>query len=558
MFDSEEGLTGADAAILIKMAGATGQTGNDGFLDAIKTADGMVKLKREKIEKEHTAGFLQAILAGEDPGMAYKAFPKASETAAQGFLSQKLAQDRQIETEKRAETTHQERLDESRAYEEKQRPIRTKTELDAHIARQKADFAQEKVKQEEAQRLAEQGALDVQNTSRAMNAGFLQHGQAPAGYPTQDVPPTIDQVDAGFLSQIAANQQVPPGRAAIAAPIAREQMMKEQKGFLDMGLVEANTEKARAAAVDPTEQAGFLAAVTREGRVTPEIITAFPNAYKAAGGFVKQGLQQGFQSEQLDKRLEAQVKSAGIRQTAMDARASRGDMTDDDAKYWARVQMITGELPAGLGRSGKNVAKISAFHAELAREMGVEPETYAQQKAAYSAGKKALGKDTEMVDSMEMGHRRVTSAIAILRQSSADFPRMNSLIANKGYEWAMKEVAGDPEALRYISAMSILQPEYAKLVSGNGMARALQDNQLKHAYSILSVNMGHDGLMNVLDLMEQEAQTSINGVKSTTLDRMRNISSPTLNPKDNPTPSSAAPAATGVGMEYLKKYGGAK
>jgi hypothetical protein len=212
-------LTDVDKLLLYSSALTARQDGKDGFLEAIQAADKIVGAKKEKRTKEHTAGFLQAVFSGEDPAIAYRKFPDASQTDVQGFAKKKMADDEQKKNLVAAE-------------EKETRMFKSRLEMEAENAKNLAIW-----KQQEAQREAQ----DVEVARQGVGAGFLMQGKAPN--PGQE-PPSIDATDAGFLAQIQANPQTPPGRAAIAAPIAREQMAKERMGFLDEEKKIADTEKA--------------------------------------------------------------------------------------------------------------------------------------------------------------------------------------------------------------------------------------------------------------------------------------------------------------------------
>jgi hypothetical protein len=538
---TDETLSGFDNFALSLNAVQAQMNGRDGFLEAIQTADKMVGAKKEKVVKEQTAGFLQATLGGMDPGEALKRFPKTDEKQVQGFLQQYQQQQRDQATRKAtaSEWDRQHGIDQADAIAAEGRAAANRSKEAIDVDRRKLDL-------EEAKRKAEDAANDAKAQDRATVGGIAQRDAAaapPAGSgavmpqgvvaggdrswspASPQTTSIIPHAQAGFLSaagvtpkataqDVTTRRDMGPGFFSTAEEVRARDLETRKK--------EADIQKAGTDSETKRQTTAFMAEYSANGnKYTPEMIAKYPLAATAVGATVAREDTQDFQAKQQAARLESAKTLVGER-----AKAQGIVLTPESTQMLAENYLATGTLPPlGMGTAAAQ-ARTQIYN--KASESGKTGGEIATQGAIYKATSAALKGDLKTYDGMQASHERIAAGFTILRNASAAAPRFGSMLANKPWEWIQKQAFSDPAMTNYKAALEIVLPEYAKLMSGNGMSQALQVEQLHHAQQILSSAMSDEQLNSALDTLESEMQGTLAAITKTVGQRTSNIGSSTF------------------------------
>lgn len=128
-----------------------------------------------------------------------------------------------------------------------------------------------------------------------------------------------------------------------------------------------------------------------------------------------------------------------------------------------------------------------------------------ENAANYSANKKALEQNQQMLSNVEAFSNTARRNAEIVRKSFAKIPDFNAQIANKPYREVQRLAANNPDLAAGLAAMESVINEYAKIINNPRLVGQMPLQAVEEMRRVVNGNMPLGSMVAALETLEQES-----------------------------------------------------
>lgn len=223
------------------------------------------------------------------------------------------------------------------------------------------------------------------------------------------------------------------------------------------------------------------------------------------------------------------------------------NLSDQALQFAADTYRNTGKMPTSFGRSPAMQAKVLNKVAADAAATGDTAGAISARSAALKANGIALDQNAKLLTNTSGYLATMDKNLDALTALQGKVDTSGSPLLNKAVRAWQQGVAGDPDVAKYVTFLSSVQGEFAKLKSGSLGNVAASDAAMKDAAEVINKYMNSGSILAVKDAMHQEGQNRVQSIKeqSDSLNAQMGAGAPGTQPA-SPVPAAPTPA-TAVG-----------
>lgn len=178
------------------------------------------------------------------------------------------------------------------------------------------------------------------------------------------------------------------------------------------------------------------------------------------------------------------------------------DIADEDLYMPAVQYVVTGQMPPlGMGNAASS-ARLRIF--KIARKL-FPNANIAENAATFGANRGSLAAMQKMYDSATAFESTALKNSDILKRTLAGVGETGSPLFNRVLRSSAKTLAGDPQMAKFATALAVVQPEFARILSSPTMVGQLTDQARKEMETIVSPDATVQQILGSLDVLRQDA-----------------------------------------------------
>lgn len=223
------------------------------------------------------------------------------------------------------------------------------------------------------------------------------------------------------------------------------------------------------------------------------------------------------------------------------------NMSDQAIQFAADSYRTTGKFPTTMGRNPAMQAKVLEKVAADAAAQGDTAASIDARAKARSASGEALKQNQKLLTATQGYLATMDKNLDKLTEVMGKVDTTGSPLINKALRAWQQGAVGDPDVAQYVTYLSSVQGEFAKLKSGSLGNAPSSDSARKEAADVINKYMNTGQIQALKEAMHQEGLNRVQSIQEESNVLQRSLGGTTNSPS---SPKTAPPGA----LSYLKSH----